>query len=175
MELSLGYRIVLSAVLLLIAALVGGDAAADWRAGGSLRHIMVELCVSLLALAGVALVWLQNLILKTNLARAHREIGKVREEALRWREEHAALLKGLGTAIDQQLVAWGLTPAECEITLLLLKGLSMKEIAEVRTTSERTVRQQTLAVYSKSGLAGRAELSAFFLEDILAPREKNIK
>jgi hypothetical protein len=31
------------------------------------------------------------------------------------------------------------------------------------------VRQQTLAVYRKTGLAGRAELSAFFLEDLFLP------
>jgi len=36
--------------------------------------------------------------------------------------------------------------------------------------SERTVRQHAVAVYRKSGLAGRAELSAFFLEDLLLPR-----
>lgn len=53
--------------------------------------------------------------------------------------------------------------------LLLLKGLSHKVIAEVRATSERTVRQQALAVYRKAGLAGRAELAAFFLEDLLLP------
>ena len=39
----------------------------------------------------------------------------------------------------------------------------------MRETSERTVRQQSLAVYRKAGLTGRAELSAFFLEDLLAP------
>jgi hypothetical protein len=31
------------------------------------------------------------------------------------------------------------------------------------------VRHQALAVYRKSGLGGRAELAAFFLEDLLLP------
>jgi DNA-binding NarL/FixJ family response regulator len=57
------------------------------------------------------------------------------------------------------------------VGLLLLKGLSLKEAAEARQTSERTVRQQALAVYRKAGLAGRAELAAFFLEDLLLPRD----
>ena len=35
--------------------------------------------------------------------------------------------------------------------------------------SDRTVRQQAVEVYRKSGLSGRAELSAFFLEDLLLP------
>jgi DNA-binding NarL/FixJ family response regulator len=53
-----------------------------------------------------------------------------------------------------------------------LKGLSHKEIAEVRRTSERTVRQQAREVYGKAQLAGRAELSAFFLEDLFLPAEQ---
>jgi DNA-binding NarL/FixJ family response regulator len=55
--------------------------------------------------------------------------------------------------------------------VLMLKGLSHKEIARVRATSEATVRQQAASVYRKSGLSSRAELSAFFLEDLLAPGE----
>ena len=53
--------------------------------------------------------------------------------------------------------------------LLLLKGLSTREVAAVRSTSERTVREQARSVYVKAGLTGRAALSAFFLEDLLAP------
>jgi len=52
---------------------------------------------------------------------------------------------------------------------MLLKGLSHKEIAAMRQTSERTIREQARAVYRKSGLAGRSSLAAFFLEDLLPP------
>ena len=41
----------------------------------------------------------------------------------------------------------------------------------VRATSERTVREQARSIYTKAGLTGRAALSAFFLEDLLAPIE----
>ena len=61
------------------------------------------------------------------------------------------------------------------IALLLLKGPSHKAIAAVRQTSEKTVRQQSLAVYRKAGLSGRAELSAFFLEDLLLPVERPVR
>ena len=77
----------------------------------------------------------------------------------------------LGEEIDAQLRVWSLTPAEREITLLLLKGYGHKEIAVLLERSERTVRQHAVAVYRKSGLSGRAELSAFFLEDLLLPPE----
>ena len=54
---------------------------------------------------------------------------------------------------------------------MLLKGLEHKQIAAIQGKSERTVRQHAIAVYKKSGLGGRAELSAFFLEDLLLPLE----
>jgi len=88
---------------------------------------------------------------------------------VRWRAEAEEALRGLGAAIDRQFERWGLSPAEREVALHLLKGLSLKDAALERKTSERTVRQQALAVYRKAGLAGRAELAAFFLEDLLLP------
>ena len=56
------------------------------------------------------------------------------------------------------------------MTLLLIKGFSHREIAETRSTSEGSARQQAFAVYQKSELGGRTELSAFLLEDLLAPQ-----
>ena len=58
---------------------------------------------------------------------------------------------------------------EREVALLLLKGLSTRDIADLRETREATVRQQAQGVYRKAQLEGRAELAAFFLEDLLAP------
>jgi DNA-binding NarL/FixJ family response regulator len=54
--------------------------------------------------------------------------------------------------------------------LRAVEGLSYKEIAEARTTAEHTVRNQALAIFRKAGLAGRAEMAAFFIEDLLMPR-----
>ncbi len=91
------------------------------------------------------------------------------QDADRWREEAAHALQGLGQAIDFQFERWHLSLAEKEVALFLLKGFSTRDIAELRSTSERTVRQQAQDVYRKAGLSGRAELSAFFLEDLLLP------
>ena len=74
-----------------------------------------------------------------------------------------------GAAINRQFETWALSPAERDVALLQLKGLRHKEIAELRKTSERTVRQQALSVYRKAGLSGRTDLAAFFLEDLLLP------
>lgn len=153
----------------LVFVAVGADLAGDLAAGIEPWHVAAELLAMTGAATGAAYLWIllhrarhENASLVADLARAHAE-------AERWRAEAAAHLRGLSEAIDRQLERWALSPAEREIALLLIKGLSHKEAAAVRNTSERTVRQQALSVYRKAGVAGRAELAAFFLEDLLQP------
>lgn len=98
-----------------------------------------------------------------------REIALARQEGAQWRSRVQDLMRGLGGAIDQQFDRWSLTPAEKDVALLLLKGFSHKEVAQLRGRAERTVRQQALAIYRKSNLSGRASLAAYFLEDLLLP------
>jgi DNA-binding CsgD family transcriptional regulator len=98
-----------------------------------------------------------------------RELALARQEGAVWREHVKDLLQGLGSAINAQFDRWNLTPAEKDVALLLLKGFSHKEVAQLRSSGERTVRQQALAVYRKSNLSGRASLAAYFLEDLLLP------
>jgi DNA-binding CsgD family transcriptional regulator len=73
----------------------------------------------------------------------------------------------LGTVVSQQFTEWMLTDSEIEVGWLLLKGLSLKEIALVRNTQEKTVRQQASSIYRKAGVSGRHAFSAWFIEDIL--------
>ena len=102
-----------------------------------------------------------------------RDLDVARSDGAQWRTEIRELLKGLSTAINAQFDRWQLTIAEREIALLLLKGLSHKEIADTRHTSERTIRQQAQSIYGKANLTGRTALSAFFLEDLLLPHKQN--
>lgn len=137
------------------------------------RDILMELAeptLIVLAVAGVV-----HLLGRMN--RQHqeqltlmRDLETARLEGAHWRADMRELLKGLSTAIDAQFDRWELTAAEREIALLMLKGLSHKEIAVVRNTHERTIRQQAQSIYAKANLSGRAALSAFFLEDLLLPR-----
>lgn len=76
-------------------------------------------------------------------------------------------LVGAADHINTEFANWKLTESENEIGWLLLKGLSFKEIAEARGTSERTVRQQARAIYAKSGLSSRSDLAAYFFEDFV--------
>ncbi|HNP65265.1 MAG TPA: hypothetical protein PKH39_15115 [Woeseiaceae bacterium] len=153
------------ALFVAIALLIGWDLIADYREGAHWAHIAIELFVVLVAASGAVLLWRQFRQNRLDLADA-------RVDAEQWRNESRELLRGLGIAIEKQFVAWELTKAEAEVGLFLLKGLSHKEIASIRHTSERTTREQARALYRKSGLPGRSSLSAFFLEDLLLPQSE---
>lgn len=170
-------RLIPGVLFAAIAVLIGVDVVGDRTSGASGFHLGAETVVFLLALTGFAWLWGQVVLswrrarlLQRRLADARADVGRLQADAARWRGEAQALLQGLGAAIDRQFAQWGLSAAEREVGLLLLKGLALKDIAEARGTSERTVRQQALTLYRKAGVAGRAELSAFFLEDLLLPR-----
>jgi DNA-binding CsgD family transcriptional regulator len=129
--------------------------------------VRIVLPVALFAIA-VWLAYRSFLVYKDRLALV-RDLDVARMQGRQWRDETRALLNGLGEAIDRQFLTWKLTQAERDVGLLILKGLSLKEIAAARVTSERTIRTQARSIYAKSGLSGRAAFSAFFLEDLLAP------
>jgi DNA-binding CsgD family transcriptional regulator len=102
-----------------------------------------------------------------------RDLETARVEGMQWRNGMSDLIKGLSQGISRQFSEWSLTTAEREVGLLILKGMSYKEIAVMRDVSEKTVRQQAHAIYRKAKLSGRAALSAFFLEDLLLPPATN--
>jgi DNA-binding NarL/FixJ family response regulator len=160
------------AMFALIAVLVGTDILADYRAGTRPQHVLAEAIVMAIALAGAVVLWLQSRQAQLRAQRLAVDLESARQEAKHFRAEARDALRGLGEAIDRQFTRWELSPAEREVGLLLLKGLSHKQIAALRSTSETTIRQQALALYRKSGLRSRAELSAFFLEDILLPADQ---
>jgi DNA-binding CsgD family transcriptional regulator len=98
-----------------------------------------------------------------------RDLEIARAEGSGWRSKVRSHLAGLKAGMDRQFEEWGMTAAEREVGLLILKGLSHKEIAALRATTEATVRQQAQAIYRKARLPGKTAFSAYFLEDLLAP------
>jgi DNA-binding CsgD family transcriptional regulator len=119
----------------------------------SLLHILVESIV-FLAISTVLLAEL-------------RRVSRLKLEVLNERDKTARLSGELLAVMRSQFADWGLSPSESEIALLLIKGLSMREISLARQVKEKTVRQQATGVYAKSGYAGRHELVAHFIEDLM--------
>ena len=153
-----------AALFAAIAILIGTDLYTDRNEGAGVLHLSVETTVLLAAALGA-------ILMTRRIRSVQRDLAAAREEADRWRADNRQLVSGLGAAIRTQFADWSLSEAETDIGLLLLKGLSHKEIADIRQTSERTVREQSRSIYRKSGLPGRNELSAFFLEDLLPASE----
>jgi DNA-binding CsgD family transcriptional regulator len=68
------------------------------------------------------------------------------------------------------LQAYGLTQREAEIAQLVLRGTSTNEIAEGLRISVLTVRQHLKAVFEKTGVGSRGELSARILYEQYVPQ-----
>jgi DNA-binding NarL/FixJ family response regulator len=88
-------------------------------------------------------------------------------EILSLEERNKRISSALKNTISAQLIQWKLTESEIQIAFLLIKGFSGKEISIIRFTSEKTIRDQSSHIYRKAGVKSRADLAAFFLEDLL--------
>jgi DNA-binding NarL/FixJ family response regulator len=159
-----------------LTVLVGLDVMADVGEGSAIEHLLTEGAIMAFGLVGVVLVgrrFIRTLAEAREAQQAAAMLEKQLEartrEAARWRREARDLMAGLGASIDEQFGRWNLSPAEKEVALLLLKGLSHKDIAAARGVTEATARQQARAVYKKASLTGRHDLAAFFLEDLMLP------
>lgn len=134
-------------------------------------HVFFEGVVVLVSLLGIIFLLfeihkriqeidaLRHQLSRTNadLADLHQQNDKLRQAS----KQYSAL-------IQEQMTQWDFTPSEKEVALFLLKGLSFEEIASIRQTKDKTVRQQATAIYRKSGLNGRHEFAAWFFEDFLS-------
>lgn len=164
-------RLIIGIILAVIAILIASDLATDSREGASWWHIGAEAMVAIAAVFGILYIIIislnRNRNLETALGAANEAANKHQENAQIWRAKAKTYIDGLSKAIASQLDEWGLSVSEREIAFMLLKGLSLREIASIRSTSEKTTRAQAAAIYQKSGLNGRADLAAFFLEDLL--------
>ncbi len=157
--------------IVLAGSIVGGaidlylDAPESWWS----PHALYEIALVVVSMLTFILVWRAWWQSRSRLTAMQQTLVERSAERDLWRASAEAALAGFGRAIDARFTVWGLTPAEREAALQRLKGRSHKQIAFATGRSERTVRQHAVAVYDKSGLAGRAELAAFFLEDLELP------
>jgi DNA-binding NarL/FixJ family response regulator len=146
------------------------DIVDDWYEGLSLYHLLPEILIGVGGMGCATFLFLRFVEQRSRaLNEARQELVQAKKLASDWQAQASSFRSGLTNAISKQLIEWKLTEAEQEVCFLLLKGFSLQEIADLRSTSERTVRQQASIVYKKSKLSGRVQLAAFFLEDLLLP------
>lgn len=88
-----------------------------------------------------------------------------------WNHANAQLRRTRSVFTDhlaERFDLWGLTPAEADVAIFAIKGLKTREIAQLRQTSEGTVKAQSNAIYRKAGVSGRTQLLSVFIEDLMA-------
>ena len=155
----------------LVSIMVGGtiDLMMDQPESWLTFHVFFETLMIAGAMVMATTLWLGWSRSARSVEELRQSLAERKEERDAWRSSAEQALEGMGRAIDSQFDLWGLTRAEREIALLLLKGYSHKAIAKHTGRSAQTVRQHAAAAYKKGDLSGRAELSAFFLEDLMLP------
>ena len=169
-----GTRLRILLAVALVSIIIGGtaDLVMDDPETWLSFHVLFELMMIAGALLMATTLWLGWWRSAHAAAALEVRLAEQAVERDRWRASSQEALDGLGRAIDAQFDAWQLTPAEREVALMLLKGYGHKQIAALTGRSERTARQHAGAVYEKAGLGGRAELAAFFLQDLMLPEAR---
>jgi len=158
-------------VFLLVGILLSFDIKDDLTQGSDISHVAIEAgAAALCFLVFTATLFYQYRCWTKRTLALQSALQNMSAQRDEWQKKARDSLINLSLIIDQQFERWSLTDAEKEVGLLMLKGLSHKEIANIRSSSEKTVRQQAGAIYAKSGLEGKSQLSAFFLEDLMIPK-----
>ncbi|MGI9449898.1 MAG: hypothetical protein ACR2QH_04550, partial [Geminicoccaceae bacterium] len=67
-----------------------------------------------------------------------RNLDIARAEGTGWRKKAEAHVQGLRVEMDAQFDRWRMTAAEKDVGMLILKGLTHKEISSLRGTTEAT-------------------------------------
>jgi DNA-binding NarL/FixJ family response regulator len=155
------------AILLSVVVVSAYDIYIDLAEGTAVWHLLQEVFIVLLSTGAIAWFAFGQLRQQQEIARLQQEINATHHRPAVPDERAQHTRHQLGQAIHAQFVLWQLTGSEQEVALLLLKGLSFKEIAAVRSTLEKTVRQQASAIYKKAGVSGRHAFAAWFIEDFL--------
>lgn len=150
----IGFGLVLQ---LICAGLVGFDILASLLGiGGPIPWSLHEI-IEVSAVLGLVIgTCMGGLALRTALRRTKRAEDRLRDASTAFHE-----------VMEARFSEWGLTPAERDVALFALKGMSTAEIAGLRATSEGTVKAQSAAIYRKAGVSNRSQLLSIFIDHLI--------
>ena len=157
---------VMLVVLILVALTSAMDVYTDIAHGASVSHMIKEMLVIVFAVILMTWILFEQHAQKKEIEELKRELANAAAQSPRMSDYVQGARKQLSEMIARQFDDWNLTASEKEVGWLLLKGLSLKEIALLRHTLEKTVRQQASGIYKKAGLNGRHAFAAWFIEDL---------
>lgn len=126
-------------VLIVFAVFFIIDIILDLNEGIPLSHIWHEAVLFSLAIG--AILWQVRIIFRKNIyiSSLNTELLETKKSYQEWKEKTHAKTQELGHLIENEFGLWHLSQSEKDVALLLIKGFSMKEIADIRKTHEKTV------------------------------------
>lgn len=78
--------------------------------------------------------------------------------------------KAVFQVVEAHFDSWGLTPSERDVAGFVVKGMTTAEIAELRGSSEATIKAHLNAVYRKSGSLNRAGMLSNVIDSLISGR-----
>ena len=116
-------------------------------------HVFKEALASFALLAGIGFetLYLRNIFRRK--ASLERSVGLASS--------------ALETIIQDHFDLWKLTHSERDIAALLVKGLSIAEIASVRGSAEGTVKAHLNAIYRKANVRSRSDLMSTIMDTLV--------
>jgi DNA-binding CsgD family transcriptional regulator len=154
-------------VLIVITSI--SDVFFDIKQGSSTLHILQECLLGVLAMALLVVLFINTRTQARRNAELKSKLAEVIDQSTRESLKLAVARRTFGEEVWRQFSDWTLTDSEAEVAFFTLKGLSAKEIANLRNASEKTVRNQLTSVYKKSGTTGKSGFIAWFMEGLISP------
>jgi len=148
-----------------------GEILAEIAGGQTMSEMVDDIVLFLVGLIVAVMIVVEYQKQQKALAQLRTDLEKSRGKLVQLDADSFNITNQYRQVMQKQFDVWKLTNSEQDVVLALLKGLSFREVAEIRQTREKTVRQQAANVYRKAGVAGRHELAGWFFEDLLqSPR-----
>jgi DNA-binding CsgD family transcriptional regulator len=116
-------------------------------------HMVPEALASLALLIGIGFEVVYLLHLLQRKASLERSVGMASAQ--------------LQDIIQSQFDSWKLTASERDVAALMIKGLSIAEIASVRGSADGTVKAHLNAIYRKSNARNRAEVLSHIMDMLI--------
>lgn len=164
------FRGAVFAVLVMVVFITSGaETISEFMAGETPGSMGDDLSLFALSTIVGGLFVYEMLAQRRALSELRAQLAKARGQLERLDSQSPKLASQYRAVMQKQFDAWHLTASEQDVVIGLLKGLSFREVAQLRETHEKTVRQQASSVYRKAGVSSRHELAAWFFEDMLEP------
>ena len=159
--------IFLAVIFLLVSIDIGMDIASGLPFKGMVLDFVLEGSILLTIGLMAMYIWRKFMFERENRLKTTQSLKQKETEVNYWSNKSRDYVKQFQEDILGRFDEWQLSKSEKEIGFYLLQGKTSKEIATIRSTSERTVRNQCKTIYDKTGVSGKSELVALIFHEML--------